>query len=898
LALTPGTQLGVYEITASIGEGGMGQVYRATDTTLGRQVAIKILPDAFAADLERLARFEREAKTLASLNHPHIAAIYAVEKSAGHHALVMELVEGDDLSQRIVHGAIPLDEALPIAMQIAEALEAAHEQGIIHRDLKPANIKVRGDGTVKVLDFGLAKAMDPMAGSSTSHSMSPTLITPAMTQVGVIMGTAAYMSPEQARGRTVDRRADVWAFGAVLFEMLSGRRAFSGENVSETLAEVMKSEPSWQSLSSQLPAHLVRLIRQCLVKDPRQRIRDMGDVRLALDGAFEATGSPTPVTTTSSDKRWTRNAAFLLAAAAAVVAAVGGGVGAWMLSRTPPVTAAPIARLAMTLPDDQRLRSLSLDIPSLAVSPQGTLVAYVGVTNSRDQLYVRAIDGVESKALTGTEQATSPFFSPDGEWIGFFAQGKLKKISLAAGTIQTLCDAPDARGGSWAGDSIYFAATNNGGISKVAADGGAPIEVTTLDRAKGEISHRWPQVLPGGRAVLFDAWTGPGSDEKQIVVQRLDDEQRLIVVQAGASGRYVASGHVIYARNDELFAMPFDVDGLRVSGQARRLSDTAWRGGEGNHYAVSDNGVFVAVSGSAKRYERRLVWVGRDGRVEPLAAPPREYNGNAVISPDGRRAAVDIERGTVGLWLYDFVRATLTPLTTGKGSSQAPRWTADGTHIVYRATRSGTRNLWWKAVDDASGEERLATGDDVQTPGSWSSDGQWLAYHLIDPVTGFDIWALPSGGDRKPRAVVKTPFLEAAPRLSPDGRWLAYTSDESGRSEVLVQSFPVPGGRTQISTTGATEPVWSRDGRELFYLNGDAMMAVEIRTSPTFTAGTPRMLYEGRFVRSPNTVASYDVSADGQRFLRVQPMHPDSPRDQIHVTLNWFEELKRLVPAK
>ena len=879
----------------------MGQVYRATDTTLGRQVAIKILPDAFAADLERLARFEREAKTLASLNHPHIAAIYGFEKTTGVHALVMELVEGDDLSQRIVHGAIAWDEALPIAKQIAEALEAAHEQGIIHRDLKPANIKVRPDGTVKVLDFGLAKLNDPNVSNGSNDpnafSMSPTLITPAMTQVGVIMGTAAYMSPEQARGRAVDRRADVWAFGAVLFEMMSGRRAFSGENVSETLAEVMKSEPSWQSLPSHVPAHLVRLIRQCLVKDPRQRIRDMGDVRLALEGAFETTAAPT-VTPTAPDRRWTRTAVFGLAAAAAVVASVGAGGAVWMMSRPTPAPTAPIARLAMTLPDDQSLGALNLDQLALAVSPQGTLVVYVGMMSGREQLYVRAIDDVESKALAGTEQATNPFFSPDGRWIGFFAQGKLKKVSVAAGTIQTLCDAPNARGGSWAGDSIYFAATNSGALSKVSADGGAPTEVTTLDRAKGEISHRWPQVLPGGQALLFDAWTGPGADEKQIHVLQFNSGKRTVAVPAAASGRYVASGHVIYARNDELFAVPFDVDGLRVSGQASRLSDTAWKGSEGNQYAVSDNGVLVSVSGSAKRYERRLVWVGRDGRVEPLAAPPREYYGNAVISPDGTRAAVDMEGGTVGVWLYDFVRATLTPLTTGSGSSQAPRWTADGTRLVYRGTRTGLRNLWWKGVDDAAGEERLLTSDKVQTPGSWSADGQWLAYYDADPVTGFDIWALPSGGDRKPRAVARTSSMEASPRLSLDGRWLAYTSDESGRTEVLVQSFPEPGGRTQISTSGGTEPVWSRDGRELFYLDGDAMMAVEIRTSPTFAAGAPRMLFQGRYVQSPNSVASYDVSADGQRFLRVQPMHPDPPRDQIQVTLNWFEELKRLVPAK
>jgi serine/threonine protein kinase/Tol biopolymer transport system component len=893
LALTPGTRLGVYEITAPIGEGGMGQVYRATDTRLGRQVAIKILPDGFAADPERFARFEREAKTLASLNHPHVAAIYAVEKSPGIHALVMELVEGEDLSQRLVRDAIPLDEALPIAKQIAEALEAAHEQGIIHRDLKPANIKVRGDGTVKVLDFGLAKALDPTSASSPGLSMSPTLVTPAMTQVGMILGTAAYMSPEQARGRTVDRRADVWAFGAVVFEMVSGRQAFSGETVTETLAEVMKSEPPWQALPADMPPHLVRLLQQCLVKEPRQRIRDMGDVRLALEGAFDTAGSA-PLTTPSPDTRWTRSAALSLAAVAAVIAGAVVAGGAWMMSRPTLAPPAPSARLAMTLPDDQRFASL--DFPLLAVSPNGTLVVYGAVTSGRQQLHVRAIDSTESKALAGTDQAINPFFSPDGQWIGFFAQGKLKKISIATGTTHTLSDAPNPRGGTWAGDAIYFAAGSNSSLSKVSPDGGAPTDVTTLDRTKGEVSHRWPHVLPGGKALLFDVWTGPGTDEKEIHVQRLDGGARTTVVQAGASGRYVASGHVIYARNDELFAVPFDVDRLRVSGPASRLRDAAWRGSEGNQYAVSDNGVFVSVSGRPDRNERRLVWVRRDGSVEPLAAPPREYHGNAALSPDGRRAAVDVEAATVGLWLFDFMRGTLTPLTTGKGSSQAPRWSADGTHIVYRGTRTGSRNLWWKSVDDAKGEERLTTGEGVQTASSFSNDGQWLAYYDSDPETGFDIVALPLGGDRKPRAVVKTPFTEQFPRLSPDGHWIAYTSNESGRTEVLVQSFPDAGARTQISTSGGIEPVWSRDGRELFYLDGDAMRVVEVRTSPTFSAGAPRLLYEGRFIQSPNGVASYDVSADGQRFLRVQPLHPDPPTHEIQVTMNWFEELKRLVP--
>ena len=486
----------------------MGQVYRARDTRLERDVAIKILPEAFAHDADRLARFQREAKTLASLNHPNIAIIHGLEQapsalrgSSGQagdvHALVMELVEGDDLSQRIARGAIPIDEALPIARQIAEALEAAHEHGVIHRDLKPANIKVRSDGTVKVLDFGLAKALEPVGALASSASMAPTITTPAMmTGVGMILGTAAYMSPEQARGKPVDRRTDIWAFGCVLYEMLTGRRAFEAEDVSMTLSMVLQREPDFAALPLTVPARVTQALRVCLRKDPKQRAGDIRDVRLALEGAFETAAPQTMAPAALPDQRWTRAAAFRLAAAAAVVAALVTGGGVWMLSRSTPEAAAPVARLAITLPDDQRFADL--ENPALAVSPQGTLVAYAAQSGDRQQLHVRAIDGVESKALAGTEGATNPFFSPDGKWIGFFAQGKVKKISVEAGTTQTLCDAPNARGGSWAGGEIYFAATGGSGLSKVSADGGTPTAVTTLDRSKGDVSHRWPHALPGG----------------------------------------------------------------------------------------------------------------------------------------------------------------------------------------------------------------------------------------------------------------------------------------------------------------------------------------------------------------------------------------------------------------
>jgi len=886
MALTPGSRLGPYEVIAQIGVGGMGEVYRATDTNLKRAVAIKVLPESVASDVERLARFQREAEVLASLNHPNIAAIYGLERSGGKTALVMELVEGPTLADRIAQGALPVDEALPLAEQIAEALEAAHERGIIHRDLKPANVKVRPDGTVKVLDFGLAKALEPQ-GAVLDASQSPTITSPAMTRMGVILGTAAYMSPEQARGKAVDKRSDIWAFGCVIYEMLTGRRAFAGDEVSDVLASVLAREPDWTLLPAGLSPVLATFIKRCLQKDRKQRIGDVQSLRLALDGAFETAASHVGQSMTVAQPVWRRPIVLGLATAMALLAAAIGGVVVWTLARTTPAAGSRVARLTMQIGSPGR--------PGVAISPAGTHVAYIAMSGDREQLYLRALHSVEAKALPGTESASSPFFSPDGQWIGFFAQGKLKKVSLAAGTTQTLSDAPlGGAGGSWAADgSIYYAPTGSSGLLKVSANGGTPTAVTTLDRAKGEVSHREPHVLPGGRVVMLTMWTGPGLDEQQIHVQRLDTGERTIVVRGGGTGRYVPTGHVVFVRRDELFAVPFDLDRLQVSGEVVRLADAVL----GDQYAVSDVGELVYLPGSPQAYESRLVWVARDGRVEALAAPLRNYHGNAVISPDGHLAAVDVDTGTIGIWLYDFSRATLTPLTTGSGSSQAPRWTPDGKRIVYRGTRTGFRNLWWKTVDDSMSEERLASGERTQHPGSWSADGQWLVYTEISLETGPDVWALPAGGDRKPRVIVRTPFDDGYPRLSPDGHWLAYTSDESGRMEVFVQPFTGPGRRSQISNDGGAEPVWSRDGRELFYLNGDKMMAVEITTTPAFKAGTPRLLFEGRYRSGPTGVAGYDVTSDGQRFLRVQPVHPDPPTNQIHVVLNWLEELKRLVPT-
>ncbi|MGH9254272.1 MAG: protein kinase domain-containing protein, partial [Vicinamibacterales bacterium] len=884
MTLNTGTRLGAYEIVALLGAGGMGEVYRARDTRLDRTVAIKVLPADVASTPERRERFEREARTVAALNHPHICVLHDVGRHDGVDFLVMEYLDGETLQQRLQQkGPMSLEHALQVAVQIADALATAHRAGVVHRDLKPGNIMLlrrSGPPVAKLLDFGLAKSGPPAAAGTAS--MLPT--TPAaLTAQGTILGTFQYMAPEQVEGLDADARSDIFAFGAVLYEMVTGRKAFEARSHASLIAAILEHEPpALSKVRPEVPRQLEHVVGRCLAKASEERWQTAADLHRELQWVVESIAVDTPRAEADIEGRGValvrRPVTLGVAALAVLFAATVAGTVAWLMPRTPTTVASRVARVTIALPAGEEL---DLAFPAVAVSPAGTHIAYVATSEGRQQLHLRAIGSADSTVLAGTELATNPFFSPDGQWIGFFAQGKLKKVSVATGATQTLGDALYGVGGSWHPDgSIYFAATNSAGISKVSGDGGTPTEVTRLDRGRGEVSHRWPQVLPGGRAVMFTMWTGPGEDEAHVYLQRLDTGERVAVVQGGGTGRYVSSGHVVYARGDELFAVPFALESLQVSGQPVRLTDAVRGGGEGAHYAVSDAGELVFQPGNPLRYERRLVWVTRDGRVEPLTAPTRPYYANAVISPDGRFAAVDIEAGTIGIWIYDFSRATLTPLTTGSGSSQVPRWTADGKRIVYRGTRTGFRNLWWKTVDDATSEERLTTGANIDTPGSWSADGQWLVYNAGEGGTSADVWALPGGGDRNPRVVVQTSFTERFARLSPDGRWLAYTSDEPGRVEVFVQPFPGPGGRTQISTDGGTEPVWSSNGRELFYINGDRMMAVDVTTTPVFKAGTPRLLFEGRYIPSPNGVAAYDVSRDGQRFLRVQPLHPDPPTNQ------------------
>jgi len=787
VALTPGTRLGSYEIVAALGAGGMGEVYRARDTTLGRQVAIKILPDAFAADPERLARFEREAKTLASLNHPHIAAIYAVEQSADLHALVMELVEGEDLSQRIARGAIPIDEALPIAKQVAEALEAAHEQGIIHRDLKPANIKVRSDGTVKVLDFGLAKAMEPTGAMSASASMSPTITTPAMTLAGMILGTAAYMSPEQARGKTVDRRADIWAFGVVLYEMLAGQRLFAGEEISDTLAAVLKTAPDWQRLPAATPAGLRRLLQRCLEKDPRRRLQAIGEARVQIEDAVsrapDGAGVPgvapaRPRSPWSSALPWTLAASTLVFAIAWLIA--------WAPWRVETPLDRPLVRLDVDLGPDVSLPALSDPGSFVLISPDGTRLVYASGTPKK--LFTRRLDQPNATELQGTQGAARPFFSPDGQWVGFVAGEKVNKIAVNGGAVVPLGDVANFAGATWGEDGRIVVSDAFGkGLLRMPSGGGPPEIVAGL--GTGEQTLALPQMLPGGKAILFAAFpTGADLDKNTIEVLTLTDHRRKVVVRGGQSPRYLATsngaGHLVYVNHATLFAVPFDLAMLETRGTAVPvLDDVGYSDIGSGQFDVSGTGVLVYRRASdAGAGLLTVAWLDASGKTQPLLAKPGVYT-RPSLSPDGQRLALEVTEGSGrDIWVYDWQRDAMTRVTFS-GNVQDPVWSPDGRFIVFEA---GAAGLSVTRSDGAGQPQSLTQSKSAQDPFSFTPDGKRLAF--MEQKTGikYSVWTVPLDGDGaglragKPEAFLQTPADERHPAFSPDGRWLAYASDESG----------------------------------------------------------------------------------------------------------------------
>ena len=810
MTIASGTNLGSYEVLAPIGAGGMGEVYQAHDTKLGRDVAIKVLPEAFAHDPERLSRFQREAKMLASLNHPNIATIHGLERSNGTSYLVMEMVPGETLQQRIGReGALPVEEALAISKQIAEALETAHEKGIIHRDLKPANVKVTPEGTVKVLDFGLAKAFEGDT-ANVDPSNSPTL-SMAATMHGVILGTAAYMSPEQARGKVVDKRTDIWAFGCVLYELLTGKQAFHGEDVTDILAAVVRAEPDWSQLPPSTSTKIRDLLRRCLQKDKTLRLRDAGDARIEI---HEVLTIPTKVEQKTSQitlrSGWLRLMPWAIGLAAGLILA---SLAVWNLKPVPPPQ--PVTRTVITLPPGQRLAGLD-NGPAVALSSDGTHLTYVARQGATQQLYLRAMDSLEARPVPGTEEAIDPFFSPDGQWLGFFADGKLKKVALSGGAPIILGNASTAGGASWGGQRmIAFATTSAGVLQEVSDAGGTPQPLTHFE--KGESTHRWPEFLPGGKGVLFAAsaiannWTNA-----QVAVQLVGPGERRNLIQGATHPRYASSGHLIYAQGGSLMAAPFDLQRLAVTGAAAPVEEGLLQSSLGAaHYSFSATGSLVYVSGGFQANQLRLVWVNRNGAEQPLAAPARAYM-NPRLSPDGRRVAVGITEQESQVWLYDLSRETLTRFTFDGNTNLYPAWTPDAKRIAFTSNKEGALNLFWQRADGSGGLERLTTSAYSNYAQSWSPDGQLLAVNEVTPTTGQDIWLLRLG-DRKAQPFLRTPFNEGAPHFSPNGRWLAYASNDSGRYEIYVQPYPGPGGKWQISTEGGNEPVWNPNGRELFY---------------------------------------------------------------------------------
>jgi len=879
----------------------MGEVYRATDTNLKRQVAIKVLPQTVGTDPERLARFQREAEVLAALNHPNIAHIHGLEKSDGTLALVMELVEGPTLADRIARGAIPLDDALTIAKQITEALEAAHEQGIIHRDLKPANIKVRPDGTVKVLDFGLAKAMDPAGAASADAMNSPTLTVRA-TQVGTIIGTAAYMPPEQATGRPVDSRADIWAFGVVCFEMLTGKPLFAGDTIGETVAAVLRDEIDWAALPAATPDRVRRLLTRCLDRSVKQRLQAIGEARIVLDSTDDRTGpEPSAVRSPPPPSRNTRLLWWGSSVLVPVVAAASGLL---------------LARANIPRPVVTRL-SVSLPVPlvphyetaNIALSRDGDTLAYVGIKDGTPSLYVRRMDQLEVRRLAGTEGAAGPIFSPDGAWIAFFSDGKLKKVPVLGGSPTVVNEGnPDSIGMDWTPDgAIVFTRGFTLGVARVSASGGAAQTVMVPDPGKGESSYLWPRLLPGGTDMLFviNPDNIASFNEARIAVEALGTKQSREILDAqGSFPLYAASGHLVFFSGGSVRVAAFDLRRRRMTGPAVPLVEgvavTPHTGAV--QAAISASGTLVYAPVGDQVPKSSLVVVDWSGRAQPLTDVLPHYLGEMSVSSDGQRVALRSAKANDDIHVFDIPRGSLTRFTYEGGDEQNPVWTPDGKRLAYASQRGGTPGMFWKTADGNGTPEKILAPLHPQRPSSFSRDGKFLAYTEVHPQTGLDIWTVRlNDSSRQPEPFLRTPFDEDLPLFSPDGHWLAYRSNESGRMEVYVAQFPGAAVKRQISVDGGDQPQWAPGGKQLFYVNGNRLMSVDLKAESGLHPSKPRMLFERAF--SPSAADSgvwghtYAVFPDGKRFLFVDnPVQPEVR--ELRVIINWFEELKRLVPAK
>ena len=898
MSLAGGARLGPYEILALVGAGGMGEVYRARDTKLRRDVALKVLPDQLAHDPERHARFEREAHLLAALNHPAIAHIYGIEDSTGTLALVMELVEGPTLADRIAEGPIPIDEAVPIAKQIAEALEAAHEQGIIHRDLKPANIKVRTDGAVKVLDFGLAKALEPPGGLA-STSQSQTITTPALTRAAVIVGTAAYMSPEQAKGRAADKRSDVWAFGCVLYEMLTGRRAFDDGDLQLTLMAVISRAPDWDALPSTVPISLRRLLRKCLEKESSRRLQAIGDARVQIEDLLADVSDDIVARSTVRVTPMWRRAAIPAATAVATGLATAGL--AWFVARS---TLVPprVSRLHITLPSPAALflNNLGRDF---TITPDGSRLIYVGANGTT--LFMRPLDQLEAIPLVRGDAPHDPFVSPDGQWIGFFdGSTTLKKVPISGGPAVHVAHVDNGISATWAADGtiIFATAATSAGLQRVSADGGKATVLTRPERARGELNHLWPESLPGGEAILYTVKATTGTLEAaSIAVFDLRSGRSTILLRGGSHAQYRPSGHLVYAADGTLRAVRFDLTHRAVTGTSIPVVQDVRTTLLGAVQAVlANDGTLVYVAGGAAS-TRTLVWVDRQGREMPLAAAPRAYNWPRV-SPDGTRVAVTVVGQNPDIWLWDMSGGTLTRVTSDPAIDGNPVWTPDGRRLVFASNRAGALNLFSQGADGTGDVERLTESPNLQFPSAVTPDGTRVVFTERSSKTGEDVMALHLDGTHQVLPLVQTPFDERNGTVSPNGRWLAYEANDSGQFEIYVRPFPaINGGHRQVSTSGGTQPLWAPGGRELFYVAPDGgLMRVAVVGEPAWTVGSPTKVLEGRYTVVTGGSRNYDIAADGQRFLMIKTTAGDATTapPQIVIVQHFDEDLKRLIATK
>ncbi len=881
---------GSYTIEREVGRGGMGVVYRGEDPRLRRPVAIKVLPDAFAADPERLARFEREARLLATLTHPNIAGIYGLEEDQGRRFLVLEFVEGETLAERLARGPLPLDETLDVCRQIAAALEAAHEAGVIHRDLKPGNVKLTPSGEVKVLDFGLARGPAPSADSGVDLTNSPT-VTLGATGAGVILGTAAYMSPEQARGRQVDRRTDIWSFGCVLYECLTGTQAFAGETVSDMIAMILQGEPDGSKLPKDMPEKLRALLIRCLDKDPRQRLRDIGDARIELEqlsGARPSSGSRpattplsgiTPAPAVAAPAPAGRRGVSWAVAALALVIGLAGGAALWGLAGPKPE--APALRFVVQPPP--RL-DLNGDPNELAISPDGRTLALLMVDSTGTaSLWLRDLDDFQMRPVPDTRAAFLPFWSPDGRYLGFFADGKLKRVRTGGGRPEIICDAATGRGASWSPkDVIVFSPAPSGPLYKVGAAGGTPVAVTVVDTANGERAHRWPYFLPDGEHFIYAALPPAGGEFKSWVGS-IGSTARKPLISSSGCPVYAPPGYLLYHRNDALLGQRFDAGRMQTSGDPFPVGDppanTSYSASPG--LSVSQNGVLAWIG--AGRTENRLVWRDRTGREVGTVDVPLDQWGQLFISPDGTRALLEQGRSQASgdLWTVDLRRGIANRLTFGDGKNTIGPWSPDGSEAIYSSTRRGPRDLY-RIRTDGSGQDRLFYGSQVPFKDAvgWSPDGRWIAMNEISDSTGWNIYILPADGSER-RPWVVTPFDEQYPVVAPNGRWAIYISDVSGTTQLYMQSFPEPGHRQQVTKSGAYFGFWNRNGREIFVIRPDlTLVSIPVTWGEEPSFGTPTVLFQ----LSPQ-FQGLDVTPDGQRFLMTEPATKTRPG--VSVAVNW-----------